>query len=386
MDQPQPTREAHDHPLCLTMTHGLGPTLGRRLIEAFGSVRAACGASPRELQRIPGIGAGKARSIADALKDAPHRAERELERASSMGVRILGLSDAQYPRILAETPHAPLVLFVMGRADLNSMARAVGMVGSRRATEYGLVQARKFAGSLAGRGLTIVSGGARGIDTASHASAMEAGGTTIVVQGCGLGHVYPPENAELYARIAQSGRGAIVSELPFDTPPEARNFPARNRIISGLSLGVLVIEAPRGSGALITARHALDDHGREVMAVPGRIDSSASEGANGLIKRGEAAMVTSPDDVAQILATPEFHLTGGTLTERYEGEPEHKDPTPDLQLSDSQAALLKKLDEPRSFDELCESTDDDPAQLKADMTMLELKMLVTRRGGRFARV
>jgi len=247
---------AFDHPLCLSLTPGVGPTIGRRLIDAFGSVRAACCASASELKRVPGIGAAKANAIASGLKDGPARAEQELGRVQSLGLRVFGLTDDQYPRLLAETPHAPLVLYVKGSADLNDLCRAVAIVGSRRATHYGFEQATRFAKHLAQRGLTIVSGGARGIDTACHTAALEAGGSTIVVQGCGLAHCYPPENTELYERIASSGTGAVVSELPLDAEPLARNFPGRNRIISGLSLGVLVIEAPRDSGALITVRHA----------------------------------------------------------------------------------------------------------------------------------
>jgi len=371
------------------MTSGLGPTLGKRLIEAFGSVRAALGASPQELQRVPGIGAVKARTIAAALADGLPKAESEFERAQREGVRILSYLDAGYPQLLNQTPHAPLVLYVKGDADLNELRYAVGMVGSRRATHYGIEQAARFAGALARRGMCVISGGARGIDTAAHTAALDAGGvggSTIVVQGCGLGHTYPPENAELYDRIVESGRGAIISELPFDVAPEPHNFPGRNRIISGLALGVLVIEAPHDSGALITARNAVDDHGREVMAIPGRIDSPASAGSNALLKRGEAAMVTKPEDVLELLEAPTFHIGAGTHETRYEGEQIEAKPTPDLQLTDTQTALLEKLSEPRSFDELCEHSEDDPAQLKADMTMLELKRLVSRRGGRFVRV
>ena len=381
----QPAIDANDHPLALIVTPGVGPTIGKRLLEAFGSVRAVCGASASELRRIPGVGEAKARTIADGLKNAPGRAEAELSRLASTDVRVLSLYDDEYPSILAQTPHAPLVLFVKGSCALNVMSSAVAMVGSRRATHYGIEQARRFASAIAHRGMTVVSGGARGIDTACHEAALEAGGSTIVVQGCGLGHVYPPENGALYDRIAESGRGAIISELPLDSPPEARHFPNRNRIISGLALGVLVIEAPRGSGALITARHALDDHGRDVMSLPGRVDSPSSEGANGLIKRGEAAMVTKPEDVFDLLDAPAFHLSEGTHADRYTGEPVEERPTPDLQLTDTQHALLARLDEPRSFDELCESGADDPSQIKADMTMLELKRLVVRRGGRFVR-
>jgi len=381
----KPAIDAHDHPLALVMTPGIGPTIGKRLIEAFGSVRSACGASASELRRIPGVGEGKARTIADGLKNGPALAEQELAHAHERGFRVLSILDESYPAILAQTPHAPLVLFVKGSCALDSMSSAVAMVGSRRATHYGIEQARAFASAIARRGMTVVSGGARGIDTACHEAALEAGGSTVVVQGCGLGHVYPPENAAMYDRIAESGRGAIVSELPLDTPPEIRVFPSRNRIISGLSLGVLVIEAPKGSGALITARHALDDHGRDVMAVPGRVDSPSSEGTNDLIKRGESAMVTKPEDVFDLLDAPTFHLDSGTHEDRYTGEHIDEKPTPDLRLTDSQHALLAKLDEPRSFDELCESADDDPSQIKADMTMLELKRLVVRRGGRFVR-
>jgi DNA processing protein len=251
--------------------------------------------------------------------------------------------------------------------------------------------------ALAQAGLTIVSGGARGIDTAAHRAVLRVKGRTIAVLGCGLSHCYPPDNHDLFDTIA-AGHGAVVSELPLATPPNAENFPARNRIISGLSLGVLVIEAGRRSGALITARLAAEDHGREVFGIPARVDSASSAGSLDLIKSGGAAMVTHPDDVLAGLESPARHVHGGTHEARYApiqhelnfGAPSPT-PTPtgqtprDAALTPSQAAILAALDEPRSLDDLARLVMSEPGALRADVTVLEIRRRVERRGSLLAR-
>lgn len=359
--------------LALILTPGLGPVLTSRLLEQAGDAERALGSSPAQLRCIRGIGETKARRIAPLLRDALARADRELELGASLGVRFVPISDPAYPRLLSQTRDAPPVLYVLGSLEPDDLDRyPVAIVGSRRCTTYGIEQAERFAGVLARSGLTIVSGGARGIDTAAHRGAMRADGRTIAVLGCGLANRYPPDNAELFDRIAE-GRGAIVSELPLATQPDAKNFPARNRLISGLSLGTIVIEAGRGSGALLTARLALEDHGREVMGVPGRVDSPASEGTLDLIRQGEAALVTSGRDVLEILEQPARHLWAGTHEARY------ADPV--IGENADGKAILAALERPMSADELVEATGLEPGVVRAAVTMLEIQGRAVRRGG-----
>ena len=372
--------------LHLAMTPGLGPTLSARLIELCGSLGAACQANYSTLQRVQGIGQAKARSIAQGLQVAPELAEAQVELAQAQAARIIALGEPEYPELLTNIPAPPQILFVRGRFALSEPnSFGVAMVGSRRCSAYGIEQAERFAGVLAQAGLVIVSGGARGIDTAAHRGAARAAGQTVVVLGCGLSHCYPPENRELFDRIVDQERGAIVSELPMQTAPNADNFPARNRIISGLSLGVLVIEAGRRSGALITARQALEDHQREVMAVPGRVDNPACDGTNDLLKQGGAAMVTSPADVLELLETPARHQHQGTHADRYPGQPVDSGSDSLQPLDPAQDGVLKYLDAARTVEELMALSGLAAHELRSILTMLEIQGRVSRRGPRFER-
>ncbi|MDX2131447.1 MAG: DNA-processing protein DprA [Planctomycetota bacterium] len=376
--------------LRLHLSSGVGPVLFRRAIERFGSAADACAASPAAWKQVQGVGDAKSAAIATGLREAQAAADREVERAAALHIRIVHLGDPDYPALLASLPDSPGVLFVRGDLRPATDDRyPVAIVGSRDCTHYGLEQARRFAGGLAQAGLTVVSGGARGIDGAAHLGALHAGGRTIVVLGCGLAHTYPPEHKDLFDRVAACG--AIVSELPIDTPPAAENFPARNRIISGLSLGVLVIEAGERSGALITARLAVDEHGREVFALPGRVDSAASRGTLGLLKRGEAAMATEPADVIAALEACAHHVHRGTHAVRFPARETldtpalftQTPPAPAPPANPVHAALLAALHEPRTADDVAESVGMDVARVRAELTMLEIQGRVARSGSKF---
>jgi DNA processing protein len=385
--------------LRLTLTPGLGPVLIDRCLTMFGSAGGVLRASPRDLERVKGIGPSKAGSIAAGLAASAPHAQAELELASSLGIRIFARGGEEYPALLAEVPSAPPILYVKGDLRPSDADRyTLAVVGSRDCTQYGLEQARRFAGAVAGSGVTIVSGGARGIDAAAHLAALIAGGRTIAVLGSGLANPYPPEHTDLFDRIARSG--ALVSELPLRTPPAAENFPARNRIISGLSLGVLVVEAGVRSGALITARTATEDHGREVFAIPGRVDSLASRGTLELLREGGAALALDPADVLNALESAAHHQHRGTHAERFRPVPntpaapgvlfDHPAaPAPNQSQPPmgppEHAAILNALDEPRTLEQLLDHTGLGVADLRVAITMLEIQGRITRAGSRLVR-
>lgn len=371
--------------LALTLVPGLGPVRITRLIESLGSVDAALGATSARLARVPGIGDKTAANIARNLHRSIEGVDAELERIAECGAHVVALGDPHYPPMLAAIPGAPPVLCVRGHIDAQDDHKyTCAMVGSRDCSIYGVEQAGHFAGALGSAGVCVVSGGARGIDTAAHRGALNAGGQTIAVLGCGIAHDYPPENATLFTEIVDRG-GAVISELPTDTKPDAKNFPARNRIISGLSLGVLVIEAGARSGALITARHAAEDHGREVMALPGRVDSPSSAGSLELLRHG-AHLVVEPADVLAILRQDARHLFQGTHAARTDN-PTRQPVAPTLPEPDGvPGEILRALTEPRTGDELAEHMGLDPGTLRSQLTMLEIHGLVRRDGSRFARV
>lgn len=397
--------------LRLHLTEGLGPVRTRRLLELFGDATKACEASPAQLRQVEGIGEKLSLSIAASLARTAERAERELALAQEQGVEIIARGDERYPSLLSSVPDAPLVLYVRGSLDDARDRYAVAIVGSRGCTAYGMEQGGRFGKALGHAGLTIVSGGAMGIDSAAHRGALEAEARTIAVMGCGLCHVYPPQNRELFERVARSG--AVVSEFPMETPPREDNFPKRNRIISGLSMGVIVIEAGRGSGSLITAKIATEDHAREVMALPGRVDSPSSAGTLDLLKEGGAHLITEPGDVISLLETPARHLDAGKHADRYaarestvageslfaetaRAKPANKRAyterattarEPALPVSAAQQAILTALDarSPATLEELARDTGLPAASLRSELTMLEITRRVKREGNRIAR-
>lgn len=275
--------------LSLALLPEIGGILGRRLLSVFGNPENILRASYSDLIRVEGIGASRARSILDSDRS---RVDKEIEKAGEYGISLLSIDDESYPASIKQFSDAPFVLYVKGEIQAEDKY-AIGVVGSRAATAYGRLVAEKMSFRLAKYGLTIVSGMAKGIDSLSHKGALNAGGRTIAVLGSGLDVPYPHSNKKLMDSIASSG--AVVSEFPFGTAPLRENFPRRNRIISAMSLGVLVVEAAVDSGSLITVRYALEQ-GRDVFAVPGNITSRNSRGTNDLIKNG-AKLVDSAEEI-----------------------------------------------------------------------------------------
>jgi DNA processing protein len=375
----------HDALLAMTLSEGFGQATIQRCVEAFGSAEATLGVTADELARLEQVGAQRARKLRSALDQTldKHAVRREREAMDAHGVRLVALNDDAYPKLLRHIPDPPPVLWVRGHL-IDEDALALGIVGSRRCTHYGREQADRFASLGAQSGLTVVSGGARGIDGAAHRAALRAGGRTIAVIGSGLAEPYPHDHAELFDQIADPDAdcGAVVSEFPMHTPPTAQNFPRRNRIISGLSLGVLVVEAANRSGALITARLAVEEHHREVMAVPGRIDSPASAGCHKIIREGWATLVTSPADVLDALGDAGQMLKAGLASASTEEAPPAS-AAPGL--TDAQKQILSVLKAPGSLDELVAWTGLPVSRVQAELTMLEVRGAVRREGGLFSR-
>lgn len=267
-----------------------------RLISHFGSPQRALSATAEELSKVKGLSAAAAASLLN--HDYQSFARAECARLSASGAAVVDILSEQYPKPLLEIPDPPPFVYLKG--ELRGGEPAVAIVGSRRATQYGLCTATRLAHDLARCGVTVVSGMARGIDTAAHWGAVKAGGRSVAVLGCGIDVTYPPENEALYRAV--EGAGALLSEFPLGTEPLAENFPRRNRIISALSRGVVVVEAGEKSGSLITARYALEQ-GREVFAVPGNVNASGSRGCNALIKEG-AKLVERVEDILEELSLP----------------------------------------------------------------------------------
>lgn len=376
------------HWVQLSLTSGLGPILIRRVVELAGSAQKACEITRADLMRVEGIGESKARTIHESLQAAAADAEVQLRKAQELGAVGLCPEDEAYPPLLELIGDPPAVLWVMGKVeprDLNALA----MVGSRRCSYYGREQAERFGAILAGAGFTVVSGGARGVDSAAHRGALQhPQGRTIAVLGSGLDVPYPPENEGLFKQIAQ--RGAVMSEFPFGTAPTPENFPRRNRIVSGMSRGVFVIEADERSGALITARLANEDQGRPVFALPGRVDNKLSNGPHQLIRDG-AILVSKLEDIVEGLDPfPDSVREAGLFDDVHAAEQTQPSmPAKDEQkshlsiaLSERQRLLLEQLGhEPAGVDQLVERTNLSPAVILQELTFLSLKGVVKRVDG-----
>ncbi len=356
----------------LHLTTGIGPRLHGALVEHFGSAAAATEAGAAALAEVQGLGPTKTRAIRDALGKADPGAE--LDRAASAGATVVLRGDADYPVALTYLFDAPPVLYVKGSL-VPEDAQAIGIVGMRKCSLYGQDQAERLAGGMARAGFTVVSGLARGIDSAAHRGALAAGGRTVAVLGNGLATVYPPENVRLAGAVVE--RGALVSEFPMAVGPAAENFPRRNRILAALSLGVIVAEAGRRSGALITARLAAE-MGKEVFAVPNRVDAPGAAGVHGLIRDG-AKLIESVADVLDEFPDLEIAPPSG------DDAPRQETLSLKANLSAEEARLLEVLDtEPAPLDVLASRAGLDAAKASGALTLLELKGLVRALpGGRF---
>ncbi len=348
--------------LRLAMTPGVGGVRFRSLVEHFGSAEAALKAGIGELADVPGLGRRGAEKIVRERDEID--VGGELEKTARHEVRLIAYGEADYPVALTYTAAPPPVLYVRGELRPED-ARAFSIVGSRRCSLYGKDQAERFGAGLAGTGFTVISGLARGIDLHAHLGALKAGGRTIAVLGNGLSSIYPQEHTEVADRIAR--QGAVVSEFPMDTGPAPENFPRRNRVISGWSLGVLVVEAGRRSGALITASRAAEQ-GKDVFAVPGRIDSPMTRGVHRLIQDG-AKLVHDLEDI--LSEYPDLGLDGPA-----EGAEAPQLPLQSRLEGDEESILGVVGQEPLTADEIAERSGLSTTAVAGALTLLELKHLI----------
>lgn len=358
--------------LALSFIKDVGPITIKRLLSVFHSPERILRATFNELRDVDNISELRAKKIHEF--DEWQRVEQELDAIKDSTIRIIKYTDPDYPENLRQIEDSPILLYVNGSL-VKEDKYAVAIVGSRNMTLYGKKITEAIASELASYGLTIVSGMARGIDTVSHTSALKAGGRSIAVLGSGLDNPYPPENIKLFESL--SNNGCVISEFPLGTPPNKENFPKRNRLISGLSLGVIVVEAAINSGALITANYALEQN-REVFAIPGNISSRNSEGTNTLIKKG-AKLVQKVDDILEEI-TP--HLKGLLCSAKNSGGTFSENPH-GLEITDEEKAICNILDsEPKHIDLIARETNIQPARLLGLLLSLELKGIVKQEEGK----
>jgi DNA processing protein len=352
------------HWVGLSLVPEIGPVMSRKLVSAVGSPENIFRAGLQDLMAVSGVGTEKAANI-HAFRGWD-RVEKIVKESEKRDIRIVGYQDSCYPDVLKEIESAPVVLYMKGDY-LKEDRFGIAVVGSRKHTEYGEVVTRKIAGELASSGFTIISGMARGIDTLSHKSALAAGGRTIAVLGSGLDVYYPAENKGLMEKIASAG--CALSEFPPGTMPSKENFPRRNRLISGLSLGVLVVEATTDSGSLITANYAVEQN-KEVFAVPGCITSRNSDGTNGLIRQG-AKIVLGAADIIEELAPMLRGFIGRSGLR------------PDAEVSEEESRMCGFLTrEPKHIDLLSRESELPVHAILNLLLSLELKGLVRQAGGK----
>lgn len=357
--------------LVLNAVPGVGNATIRKLLEYYGSAQKILSLTENDLSAQQVVSAKLAESIVQFPKE--QFLSKELALIAEHDVRVLISSDEQYPLSLGAIADSPVVLYVKGRLP-EDLSLSVAVVGSRSASVYGTSVAQQWSARLAELGFTIVSGMARGIDTAAHTGALKAHGQTVAVLGCGLAHIYPPENKKI--RDAIAAHGAVISEFPMEALPLPFNFPRRNRIISGLSRGVIVVEAAEKSGALITADFALEQ-GREVYAVPGKVDSPTSRGVHGLIKQG-AKLVSCVEDILEDLHPQllgEFRDAGAIPRKSETVVPEF--------LTEAEQEVYKVItDRPAHIDQLIDRCGTDALRMTAVLSRLELKHLIKQLPGK----
>lgn len=370
--------------LTLTLTPGLGPTLIARLIEHAGGVEQVLGLTAAQLAEVTGIskkGAGKHKRAIDAT--AGDTLQREIDLIDKHGATLLSLDDSGYPALLKQIPSAPPLLWVKGRLEASDML-SLAIVGSRKCSHYGREQADLVANALARAGVTIVSGGAYGIDIAAHRGALRAAkagmGRTVAVLGSGLAKPYPSEHVDVFKQIVEGGGecGAVISEFPMTAGPRPENFLRRNRIVSGLCVGTLVVEASRRSGALSTARRCVDEQDRILMAMPGRVDAPQSEGCHQIIREQWGSLVTGVSDILDLIGDTGVMLQAAS-------EQGGEGPAVAEVSSTGGRSIVEMLDSPRSLDEIVNWTGLPVAQVQTELTMLEIRGAVARQGGLFVK-
>ena len=350
----------------LSSLPGIGARRFKQLVDHFGSPQEVWNANEKQLKSVQGFQKMIPSFLDNNLRN---NIDTYMHRVEKLGIKILRMVDEEYPINLKDIYDPPPVMYIYGKFQKTDN-KAIAIVGSRKATDYGIGMAKELAYELALRGITVVSGMARGIDTFAHKGALKAGGRTIAVMGCGVDVPYPPENRELMGMVSESG--AVISEYPIGTQPFPGNFPARNRIVSGLSMGVVVIEAAERSGALITVDFALEQ-GKEVFALPGKVKSEASKGTNKLIKDG-AKIVTCIEDILEEFTNIELFKPKmrPVIEQKY------------TQLNIEEIKILEVIHtEPTHIDNILRGTGYNIQKINSLVTMLELKGILKQLPGKF---
>ncbi len=362
--------------LRLRSVSGIGNLIFRRLVVRFGDPSAVLAAGTEDLLAVEGMSPRLVARLRQCTQPSERASQRELDQALRMGCQIVTQTDARYPELLLQIADPPPFLYVVG--DTAPFTACVAMVGSRHATSYGLTTTRRLSADIARQGITVVSGLARGIDTAAHEGALQGGGRTVAVLGSGLSRIYPQENRDLCRRIVDGG-GAVMSEFPLEAGPDPHHFPQRNRIISGMSLGTVVVEATQRSGSLITARLALEQN-REVFAIPGSVNSFKSMGTHALIKEG-AKLVTHVGDILEELPP----LAMGPATAPLANETPRPPAAPELS-EEAQAVMALLSPYPIHVDELTRQAAIDSGRVAGILLELELEGLVQQEPGKLFRL